>query len=193
MTWSINSICHVYGDKPFVTRDRSGNVLWLAIPSLGESWHNLHHADPTAARHGVLPGQIDPSAALIRGFEKAGWAYDVRWPTPSGSPLDGPPEWRRRTTHLDLVTKPAGKAAPTPPTTSRGRMSGAERRDQLIDVGRKLFAEKGFDGTSVEEIASKAGRLQAGRLRALRRQGGPLRRRRRPRDAAAARRGDRRR
>jgi stearoyl-CoA desaturase (delta-9 desaturase) len=82
VTWSINSLCHVYGAKPFVTRDRSGNVTWLAIPSFGESWHNLHHADPTAARHGVLPGQIDPSAALIRGFEKAGWAYDVRWPTP---------------------------------------------------------------------------------------------------------------
>jgi stearoyl-CoA desaturase (Delta-9 desaturase) len=82
VTWSINSLCHVYGAKPFVTRDKSGNLTWLAVPSLGESWHNLHHADPTAARHGVLPGQIDPSAALIRGFEKAGWAYDVRWPTP---------------------------------------------------------------------------------------------------------------
>ncbi len=81
VTWSINSLCHVYGSKPFVTRDRSGNLAWLAIPSFGESWHNLHHADPTAARHGVLPGQIDPSAAVIRAFERAGWAYDVRWPT----------------------------------------------------------------------------------------------------------------
>ena len=53
------------------------------------------------------------------------------------------------------VTKNAGKPAPIP--SARGRMSGAERRAQLIDVGRKLFAEKGFDGTSVEEIASKAG------------------------------------
>jgi stearoyl-CoA desaturase (Delta-9 desaturase) len=81
VTWSINSLCHVYGAKPFVTRDKSGNLTWLAVPSLGESWHNLHHADPTAARHGVLPGQVDPSAVLIRGFEKAGWASDVRWPT----------------------------------------------------------------------------------------------------------------
>ncbi len=80
VTWSINSLCHVYGAKPFTTRDRSGNLAWMAVPSLGESWHNLHHADPTAARHGVLPGQIDPSAVLIRGFERAGWAYDVRWP-----------------------------------------------------------------------------------------------------------------
>ena len=80
ITWSINSICHVMGEHPFKSRDRSGNVWWLAIPSLGESWHNLHHADPTCARHGVERGQIDISARLIRWFEKAGWVYDVRWP-----------------------------------------------------------------------------------------------------------------
>ena len=80
ITWSINSICHVMGESPFKSRDRSGNVWWLAIPSLGESWHNLHHADPTCARHGVQKGQIDISARLIRWFEKAGWVYDVRWP-----------------------------------------------------------------------------------------------------------------
>ncbi len=80
VTWSINSICHVMGEHPFKSRDRSGNVWWLAIPSLGESWHNLHHADPTCARHGVEKGQIDISARLIRWFEMAGWVYDVRWP-----------------------------------------------------------------------------------------------------------------
>ena len=80
ITWSINSICHVMGEKPFKSRDRSGNVWWLAIPSLGESWHNLHHADPTCARHGVEKGQIDISARLIWLYEKAGWVYDVRWP-----------------------------------------------------------------------------------------------------------------
>ncbi|MGI8815241.1 MAG: acyl-CoA desaturase [Pseudonocardia sp.] len=82
VTWSINSICHVFGAKPFTTRDQSRNVWWLAIPSAGESWHNLHHADPTSARHGALPGQLDPSARVIRWFEQAGWAYNVRWPTP---------------------------------------------------------------------------------------------------------------
>jgi stearoyl-CoA desaturase (Delta-9 desaturase) len=49
---------------------------------MGESWHNSHHADPTCARHGVMRGQIDPSARLIWLFEKAGWAYAVRWPVP---------------------------------------------------------------------------------------------------------------
>ncbi len=51
--------------------------------SCGESWHNLHHADPTSARHGVMRGQIDSSARFIRIFELLGWAYDVRWPSRS--------------------------------------------------------------------------------------------------------------
>ncbi len=80
VTWSINSICHTVGAQPFVSRDRSGNVWWLAIPSMGESWHNLHHADPTCARHGVLRGQLDSSARVIRWMEQAGWVSDVRWP-----------------------------------------------------------------------------------------------------------------
>lgn len=80
VTWSINSICHTFGKEDFEVRDKSRNVWWLAIPSLGESWHNLHHSDPTCARHGVLKGQIDISARIIRAFEKAGWAHDVRWP-----------------------------------------------------------------------------------------------------------------
>ena len=82
VTWSINSICHAIGNRPFVSRDKSANVWWLAIPSGGESWHNLHHADPTCARHGALRGQLDPSARVIRWFEQLGWAYDVRWPNP---------------------------------------------------------------------------------------------------------------
>ena len=79
-TWSINSICHAFGERPFKTRDRSANVWPLAFISMGESWHNLHHADPTAARHGVDRWQLDTSAEVIRGLEKLGWATDVRWP-----------------------------------------------------------------------------------------------------------------
>ena len=82
VTWSINSICHVFGNRPFTSRDLSSNVAWLAIPSLGESWHNLHHVDPTAARHGVMKGQIDMSASVIRGMEKTGLVTEVRWPKP---------------------------------------------------------------------------------------------------------------
>ncbi|MDX6228171.1 MAG: hypothetical protein QOI76_1561 [Frankiales bacterium] len=80
-TWSINSVCHVVGDRPFKSRDRSTNFWPLALISMGESWHNLHHADPTSARHGVLRGQVDSSARLISLFELFGWVYEVRWPS----------------------------------------------------------------------------------------------------------------
>ncbi|MGW4907223.1 acyl-CoA desaturase [Streptomyces sp. NPDC004270] len=81
VTWSVNSVCHVAGRRPFASRDKATNFWPLALLSFGESWHNSHHADPTGARHGVLPGQIDPSARLIWMFEKLGWAHDVRWPS----------------------------------------------------------------------------------------------------------------
>ncbi|HEY2206563.1 MAG TPA: fatty acid desaturase [Pseudonocardia sp.] len=80
ITWSVNSVCHVFGAEHFTVRDHSRNVWWLAIPSFGESWHNLHHSYPTCARHGALRGQLDPSARVIRWFEQLGWASDVRWP-----------------------------------------------------------------------------------------------------------------
>lgn len=84
VTWSINSVCHVYGERPFRMRngDRASNFWPLAILSFGESWHNLHHADPTLARHGALPGQLDIAARTIWLFERLGGAYDVRWPEP---------------------------------------------------------------------------------------------------------------
>jgi stearoyl-CoA desaturase (delta-9 desaturase) len=84
ITWSINSICHVVGERPFELRegDKAANFWPLAILSFGESWHNLHHADPTCARHGVLRGQLDITARTIWFFEKFGWVRDVRWPKP---------------------------------------------------------------------------------------------------------------
>ncbi|MDQ2586838.1 acyl-CoA desaturase [Saccharothrix yanglingensis] len=82
VTWSVNSICHMIGDRPFASRDRSANFWPLAILSMGESWHNSHHADPTCARHGVDRGQVDVSARVIRIFEKLGWAWQVRWARP---------------------------------------------------------------------------------------------------------------
>ncbi|MEJ2867150.1 acyl-CoA desaturase [Actinomycetospora sp. OC33-EN08] len=82
VAWSTNSICHMVGERPWKARDRSTNVWPLAILSMGESWHNLHHADPTSARHGVGRWEIDISAGTIAVFEKLGWAWNVRWPRP---------------------------------------------------------------------------------------------------------------
>ena len=82
VTWSVNSLCHVIGSRPFTTRryDRATNLWPLALLSLGESWHNMHHSDPACARHGADPWQIDISAAVIRVFERLGWATSVHWP-----------------------------------------------------------------------------------------------------------------
>src|SRR3954447_16435982 len=77
VTYSINSVCHVFGRRRFATRDESRNVSWLALPSFGESWHNNHHAFPTSATHGLGRWQLDPSAAVIRALEACGLAWDV--------------------------------------------------------------------------------------------------------------------
>ena len=77
VTYSINSICHVFGRRHFATDDESRNVLWLALPTFGEAWHNNHHAFPTSAFHGLRPWQLDPSAAVIRALERLGLVWDV--------------------------------------------------------------------------------------------------------------------
>ena len=76
-TFSINSLCHTFGSRRFSTGDESRNLLWLALPTLGESWHNNHHAFPTSARHGLRWWQLDPSAWFIAALERVGLAWDV--------------------------------------------------------------------------------------------------------------------
>jgi stearoyl-CoA desaturase (delta-9 desaturase) len=76
-TFSINSLCHFFGRQSFATGDESRNLLWLSLPTLGEAWHNNHHAFPTSARHGLRWWQLDPSAWLIAAMERTGLAWDV--------------------------------------------------------------------------------------------------------------------
>ena len=77
ITWSINSVCHFFGRRRFEVDDHSTNVFWLAIPSLGESWHHNHHAFPRAAQQGMRWWEIDISAAMITLMEKLGLAWNV--------------------------------------------------------------------------------------------------------------------
>jgi len=77
VTYSINSVGHYFGRRRFDTPDESRNVAWLALLSLGESWHNNHHAFPRSARHGLRWWELDVSALVIRGMEAAGLAWDV--------------------------------------------------------------------------------------------------------------------
>ncbi|HEX6687463.1 MAG TPA: fatty acid desaturase [Solirubrobacterales bacterium] len=77
VTWSVNSVCHFLGSRRFDTDDRSTNVFWLALPSLGESWHHNHHAFPRSAVHGLRRWEMDPSALIITALEKVGLARNV--------------------------------------------------------------------------------------------------------------------
>ena len=81
-TFSINSLCHYYGRRPFATGDQSRNLAWLAPLAFGEAWHNNHHAFPTSARHGLRRWQLDPSGWLIGGLERCHLAWGVIQITP---------------------------------------------------------------------------------------------------------------
>jgi stearoyl-CoA desaturase (Delta-9 desaturase) len=77
VTYSINSLCHFFGRQRFATDDHSRNLAWLALPSLGEAWHNNHHAFPTSAAHGLSRRELDVSGVVIRGLEALGLVWDV--------------------------------------------------------------------------------------------------------------------
>jgi stearoyl-CoA desaturase (delta-9 desaturase) len=77
VTWSINSVCHFFGRRRFAVDDHSTNVFWLALPSLGESWHHNHHAFPRSARHGMRWYEVDLTGLIIMGMKRVGLARDV--------------------------------------------------------------------------------------------------------------------
>jgi stearoyl-CoA desaturase (delta-9 desaturase) len=85
-TYSINSVCHVFGRRRFATDDESRNVFWLALPTFGEAWHNNHHAFPTSAFHGLGRWQLDPSSAVILTLERSGLIWDVVRISPERQP-----------------------------------------------------------------------------------------------------------
>ncbi len=82
ITWSVNSVCHFFGSRRFDVDDHSTNVGWLALFSLGESWHHNHHAFPRSARHGLRWWELDPSGLIISAMERAGLAWNVVRITP---------------------------------------------------------------------------------------------------------------
>jgi stearoyl-CoA desaturase (delta-9 desaturase) len=77
VTWSVNSVCHFFGSRRFDLDDHSTNVGWLAVLSLGESWHHNHHAFPRSAYHGLRWWEIDPSGLIIAGMQRVGLAWNV--------------------------------------------------------------------------------------------------------------------
>jgi stearoyl-CoA desaturase (delta-9 desaturase) len=82
ITWSINSVCHLWGTRPFKSNDHSRNNVIFGILAMGEGWHNNHHAFPASARHGLRWWQLDISYLFIRVLELFGLVRDVRVPGP---------------------------------------------------------------------------------------------------------------
>ena len=83
-TWSVNSVCHMWGKSPFKTRDCSTNNKYLALLQLGEGWHHNHHAFPWSAKFGLLRWQFDPTWCLIWALEKLGLVWNVQRVAPEG-------------------------------------------------------------------------------------------------------------
>ncbi len=77
ITWSINSVTHVWGYRNFETHDDSKNNWLVGLISNGEGWHNNHHAEPRSAAHGQLWWELDVSYRTIRFLERVGLAWDV--------------------------------------------------------------------------------------------------------------------
>ena len=83
MHWFVGYLCHTHGPQDWLVDDgavQAHNVPWAAIPSMGESWHNNHHAFPASARHGLYPGQIDLGYRFVQLLERLGLAWDVQIP-----------------------------------------------------------------------------------------------------------------
>lgn len=80
VTWSINSVCHLWGSRPYHSDDHSRNNPIFGILAFGEGWHNNHHAFPTSARHGLAWWQVDMNYLVIRGLQMLGLAWKVRVP-----------------------------------------------------------------------------------------------------------------
>ncbi|HEX8584256.1 MAG TPA: fatty acid desaturase [Allosphingosinicella sp.] len=79
----INSFNHLIGTREFATRDNSRNQWWMTFPTLGESWHNNHHAFPGSAHAGLKARRLDITYGLIKAGERLGWVSDVKVPAAS--------------------------------------------------------------------------------------------------------------
>ncbi len=80
ITWSVNSVCHLWGTSPFRTNDESRNNPVIGVLTLGEGWHNNHHAFPNSARHGLRWWELDLSYIFIRALALVGLARHIRLP-----------------------------------------------------------------------------------------------------------------
>ena len=133
-TFAINSLGHAYGTRPYLTGDESRNSLWLSLITLGEGWHNNHHAYQTSARHGFRPWEIDLGYALLRMLSWTGIIWDLRQP-PSALVRNEVPPGRR------VVERVARDLAATFANTPSASGRPVPRLAEVRSRARLLFAE----------------------------------------------------
>jgi stearoyl-CoA desaturase (delta-9 desaturase) len=127
VTWAINSLGHIVGTRRFDTTDHSHNLPLLAIPSLGENFHNNHHAFPNSAIIGHKRSEIDLGYLLIRGLESTGLAWDVRRPS----------DRRMRQRAGDDALPVTAEQLESNGNGSNGNGSGHARERELTGVGAR--------------------------------------------------------
>lgn len=149
-TWSVNSVCHMYGKQPFEVDDQSRNNWAVAMVALGEGWHHNHHAFPTSAKHGLLRGQLDPSYLLIKGLESVGLAWNVR--TPSDSAMQN----KLRTAGDEVADQDRPfENAPQPPQPN-APVPAIDPQSELLTQDPEPAADE--DGRTAEPAADEDGR-----------------------------------
>jgi stearoyl-CoA desaturase (delta-9 desaturase) len=77
-TYLVNSATHMWGRRRFATSDDSRNLMWVALVTFGEGWHNNHHAHPVSSRHGLAWYEFDPTWLLLKGLRKVGIVWNVQ-------------------------------------------------------------------------------------------------------------------
>ena len=152
-TFSVNSICHMFGSQDYRSRDEARNNRLVAALVFGEGWHNNHHAFPASARHGLDSGQFDVSWWVIRGAERLGLVWDVKVP-------DAAQRERRRVQSRELSAR---RDAPTRGARERHRPSPVRaQRDPVQRARDELVAAGDAERACALEAAPRRGRRHAG-------------------------------
>jgi len=144
VTWSVNSICHLWGTRPYDSGDESRNNAIVAVLGFGEGWHNNHHAFPSSARHGLHWWQIDASWLMIRLMGAVGLAKDIR--TPSAARLRAMRVRAGESTRaVEVVGEARGRDGAH---IERGPMASADRPARIAAVRSEQHESQGSDDSA---------------------------------------------
>jgi hypothetical protein len=144
VTYSINSLCHVYGRRRFQTGDHPRNLAWLSPASLGEAWQDNHHASPTSAIHGLNRVEIDP----LRARHQAARAHRTRLGRRANRPQSPSRPSPRLTNRAQLRASGAAASCSVPTESSsqarprRGHFAPLALGDATVPRLRSLRVER---------------------------------------------------